>query len=129
MDFKLVEVTQEMRDKWLHGEIMDKGLLGAVKEQLDEWVNICHPLGYLGFSEAMERAQNITDLIKKCAEIERKHPNSEFIEYEEFPDNLPEPEEDNPVVGVKLNLNGSWSEVREKDKWYTDQITKAGDAE
>ena len=129
MDFKLVEVTQEMRDKWLHDEIMDKGLLGAVKEQLDEWVDICHPLGYLGFSEAIERAQNITDLIKKCAEIERKHPNSEFIEYEEFPDNLPEPEEDNPVVGVKLNLNGSWTEVREKDKWYTDPITKAGDAD
>lgn len=96
MDFKLVEFTQEMRDKWLHDEIMGKGLLGAVKEQLDEWVIICHPLGYLGFSEATERARNITDLIKKCAEIERKHPNSEFIEYEEFPDNLPEPEEDNP---------------------------------
>lgn len=24
--------------------------------------------------------------------------------------------ENNPVVGVKLNLDGSWSEVREKDK-------------
>ena len=35
--------------------------------------------------------------------------------------------ENNPIVGVKLNLDGSWSEVREKDKWYTDPITKAGD--
>ena len=69
MDFKLVEDTQEMRDKWLHDEIMDKGLLGAVKEQLDEWVSICHPLGYQGFSEAIERAQNITDLIKNALKL------------------------------------------------------------
>ena len=114
-DAKIVVVTKEMRDKWLHDEVMNKGLLGAVKEQLDEWVNICHPLGYLGFSEAIERAQNITDLIKKCAELERKHPHSEFIEFEEFPDNLPEPEEDNPVVGVKLNPDKSWSAVHEKE--------------
>ena len=33
----------------------------------------------------------------------------------------------NPIIGVKLNLDGSWSEVREKDKWYTDPITNAGD--
>ena len=30
-------------------------------------------------------------------------------------DNLPEPEENNPIVGVKLNLDGSWSGVRKKD--------------
>ena len=93
MDFKLVEVTQEMRDKWLHDEIMNKGLLGAVQEQLDEWVSICRALNYQGFCEAMERAENITCLIKKCAELERKHPHTEFIEYEEFPDDLPEPED------------------------------------
>ncbi len=93
-DAKIVVVTPEMRDKWLHDEIMNKGLLGAVKEQLDEWVGTCRALNYQGFSEATERAQNITDLIKKCAEIERKHPNSEFIEYEEFPDDLPDPEDD-----------------------------------
>lgn len=93
-EFKLVEVTPEMRDKWLHDEIMNKGLLGAVKEQLDEWVGSCHALNYQGFSEAVERAENITDLIKKCAELSRKRPHTEFIEYEEFPDDLPEPEED-----------------------------------
>ena len=93
-DAKIVEVTPEMRDKWLHDEVMNKGLLGAVEEQLDEWVSICHALNYQGFSEATERAENIIDMIKKCAELERKHPHSEFIEYEEFPDDLPEPEED-----------------------------------
>ncbi len=93
-DAKIVVVTPEMRDKWLRDEVMNKGLLGAVQEQLDEWVSICRALNYLGFGEAMERAENITDLIKKCAELERKHPNSEFIEYEEFPDDLPEPEEE-----------------------------------
>lgn len=118
---RIVVVTQEMRDKWLHDEIMNKGLLGAVKEQLDEWVDILHPLGYLGFSESIERAQNITDLIKKCAEIERKHPNSEFIEYEEFPDDLPEPEEDNSVVGVKLNPDKTWSAVYEKEDNKTNE--------
>ena len=114
-DEKIVIVTQEMHDKWLHDEVMNKGLLGAVKEQLDEWVDICHPLGYLGFSEAIERAQNITDLIKKCAELSRKRPHTEFIEYEEFPDDLPEPEDDNPVIGVKLNPDNSWSAVYEKE--------------
>lgn len=93
MDFKLVEVTPEMRDKWLHDEVMNKGLLGAVQEQLDEWVSICRALNHQGFGEAMERAENITDLIKKCAELERKHPHSEFIEIEKFPDDLPEPED------------------------------------
>ena len=92
-DAKIVVVTKEMRDKWLHDEIMNKGLLGAVTEQLDEWVGICHALSYQGFGEAMERAGNITDLIKKCAELDRKHPHTEFIEYEEFPDDLPEPED------------------------------------
>ncbi len=92
-DAKIVVVTPEMRDKWLHDEVMNKGLLGAVQEQLDEWVSICRALNYQGFGEAMERAENITALIKKCAELERKHPHTEFIEYEEFPDDLPEPED------------------------------------
>ena len=92
-DFRLAEVTPEMHDKWLHDEIMNKGLLIAVRDQLDEWVCTCRALNYTGFSEATERAQNITDLIKKCAELERKHPHTEFIEYEEFPDDLPEPED------------------------------------
>ena len=92
-DGKIVAVTPEMRDKWLHDEVMNKGLLGAVQEQLDEWVSTCRALNYQGFGEAMERAENITDLIKKCAELERKHPHSEFIELEEFPDDLPEPED------------------------------------
>jgi len=55
---KIVEVTPEMREKWLHDEIMNKGLLGAVNEQLDEWVVICRALNYQGFSEAIERAEN-----------------------------------------------------------------------
>ena len=92
-DAKIVVLTPEMRDKWLHDEVMNKGLLGAVQEQLDEWVSTCRALNFQGFCEAMERAENITALIKKCAELERKHPHTEFIEYEEFPDDLPEPED------------------------------------
>ena len=63
-EFKLVKVTPEEHKEWCRQQIKEKGLREAVKEQLDELVDICHPLGYMGFSEATERAQNILDLIE-----------------------------------------------------------------
>ena len=63
-DFKLVEITPEEHKEWCKQQIAEKGLYKAVEEQIDEWVSVCHPLGYRGFSEATERAQNILDLIE-----------------------------------------------------------------
>ena len=63
-EYKLKEITPAEHREWCMEQIKKNGLYGAVKEQLDEWVDICHPLGYLGFSEATERAQNILDLIE-----------------------------------------------------------------
>lgn len=72
MSLKLVKVTPEMHDKWLHEKIITKGLRGSVKEQLDGLIDICHSLDYMGFSEVTERAQIIIDLIEKYAEISKK---------------------------------------------------------
>lgn len=71
---KIIVFTPQMREQWLKDEILNKGLLGAVEDQLDEWVAICRGLNYVGFSEATERAVNIIDLIKKNDEIyNRRH--------------------------------------------------------
>lgn len=61
---KIVKITPMQHNEWLKNQIKEKGLYYAVKEQLDDLVDICHPLGYLGFSEATERAMNILDLIE-----------------------------------------------------------------
>jgi len=63
-EFKIVEITPAEHREWCKQQIKENGLYGAIKEQLDEWVGICHPLGQIGFSEATERAQNILDLIE-----------------------------------------------------------------
>ena len=63
-EYKLVEVTPEEHKEWCKQQIREKGLYNAVKEQLDEWVGICRPLNYVGFSEATERAMNVLDLIE-----------------------------------------------------------------
>ena len=62
-EFKLKVITNEEHMELCKKEIEKKGLYNAVKEQLDEWVEICHPLGYLGFIEASEKAINVLDLI------------------------------------------------------------------
>ena len=63
-EFKIVEVTPKQHKEWCKKQIEENGLYNAVKEQVDEWVSICHSLGYIGFGEATERAQNILDLIE-----------------------------------------------------------------
>ena len=63
-EFKIVEITPVEHREWCKKQIKEKGLRGAVEEQLDELVSVCRPLGYMGFSEATERAQNILDLIE-----------------------------------------------------------------
>ncbi len=62
----------------LKKRIDDDGIIFCIKEQLDEWVSICHPLGYLGFSESIERAQNIMDFLNTYIELKRKYPNTDF---------------------------------------------------
>ena len=63
-EFTIKEITPEEHKEWCKEQIKNHGLYGAVEEQLDEWVGICNQLGYSGFSEATERAQNILDLIE-----------------------------------------------------------------
>lgn len=62
--YTIKEITPAEHREWCNEQIKKNGLYGAVKEQLDEWVDICHGLGYLGFSESTERAKNILDLIE-----------------------------------------------------------------
>lgn len=69
---KLKVITEKEHKEWCRKEIKEKGLTGAVQDQLDEWVSICHPLGYLGFSESVERAQNIMDMIKEYEKGEKR---------------------------------------------------------
>ena len=65
---KIKVVTPEEHKEWCKQQIKEHGLYNAVKDQLDEWVSICHPLGYMGFGEATERAMNVLDLIEAFTE-------------------------------------------------------------
>ena len=62
-EFKLVEITPEEFRKECKKRIEQDGLYKAVQEELDEIVGISHALGYLQFSETLERSQTILELI------------------------------------------------------------------
>ena len=72
------EITPDEYARNLKNQIHEDGVIKAIREQLDEWVDICHPLGYLGFSEAVERAQTIMDLMNTYIELKREYPNADF---------------------------------------------------
>lgn len=87
------EITPDEYARVLKDQIHDAGIKKAIREQLDEWVSICHPLGYLGFSEAVEMAQNIMDLLNTYIDLKRRFPNSDLEnEPEEF--HIPDEEEE-----------------------------------
>lgn len=72
------EISPEEYAKNLRTQIDDDGIIKCVKDQVDEWVSICHPLGYLGFSESIERAQTIMDLLNTYIEMKKKHPKTDY---------------------------------------------------
>ena len=85
-------VTPEEHKQWCKQQIEDKGLYNAVKEQLDEWMDLCHNLSYGAFSESTEHAMNILDFIETFGEIhgvynpdnpenaDKSHPDTEEIQ-------------------------------------------------
>ena len=86
--YTLKQITPEEHEAWCKKQIEEKGLDGSVKEQLDEWVSICHPLGYMGFGEAIERATTILDLIKafcclqnECIDNSGKEKDNTSVEF------------------------------------------------
>ncbi len=68
---ELKEISREEWRQHLVDMIRQYGLFEAVKQELDELVTICHPLGYLGFSEATERSENILGLIQSYLNMEK----------------------------------------------------------
>ena len=71
-------ITPKEHKEWLKKKISKDGIVDSIQEQLDEWVDICHSLGYLGFSEAIERAQNITDLLNTYIKMKHKNPTINY---------------------------------------------------
>lgn len=63
-EFKIVEITPAEHREWCEQQIKEKGLMGSVREQLDEIVGLCRAMDYSGFGDVTLRAQNITDLIE-----------------------------------------------------------------
>lgn len=72
------EITPDEYARNLKNQIHDDGIIKAIREQLDEWVDICRPLGYLGFAEAMEHAQTTMDLLNIYIDLKRKYPSTDF---------------------------------------------------
>jgi hypothetical protein len=91
-EFTIHVVTPEEHKQWCKQQIEEKGLYNAVKEQLDEWMDICHHLDYRAFSESTEHAMNILDFIETFGEIhgvynpenqnntDNPHPDTEKIQ-------------------------------------------------
>ena len=65
-------------------------------------MGICHPLGYLGFSEAVERAQTIMDLLKTYIDLKREYPKADF-EHEVL--HIPDEVEDETDDGTGIDLS------------------------
>jgi len=71
-EFKIVEITPAEHREWCEQQIKEKGLMGSVREQLDEIVGLCRAMDYSGFGDVtFQRMMDISAVMLADAELKK----------------------------------------------------------